>query len=175
MVSGQTYFILKDTGHMFFIDALLEVFPDAKIIHLVRNPESVYASSCSGTALLRQFYYSPKDTSVAAERKVVLEQMEDTARCMLRSLERCNPTLKVVQYSDLVGDPLSTVRDIYKTLELSGGQVSAEYAAKIEEYLADNPSNKHGKHCYRWPEDGLSADEVRKRFRFYTERFLSGN
>ena len=49
--------LLKDHLHMFFLDSLLEVFPDASLLCLSRSPLTVLSSSCSGWFLLSSLYY----------------------------------------------------------------------------------------------------------------------
>ncbi|MBW2419995.1 MAG: sulfotransferase, partial [Deltaproteobacteria bacterium] len=50
------YPVLKSPLHLYSIDALLEVFPDARIIQTHRDPHTVAGSGCSLAEVLRTLY-----------------------------------------------------------------------------------------------------------------------
>lgn len=158
---------------MFFLDALAEVFPDAFIVHLVREPEAVFASSCSGMQCVRELYYAKKDTNNKMERKLILEQMHETAARLMKSLDCTKLPTAIVHYSDLVCDPLAAVGGIYKAFSLGEtGQLPHDLVASIKRYIAENPQGLHGHHHYSIP-DSLSATQVREELRNYCTKFFS--
>ena len=52
-----------------------------------------------------------------------------------------------------------------------GEPLSAEAEARMTRLAQENPQHKHGRHVYALEDYGLTAAEVRKRYRDYIERF----
>jgi hypothetical protein len=73
-----------------------------------------------------------------------------------------------VDYRAFVGDPLGTVRGVYRHFDLALG--AAEEKA-LAAWAREHTQGKHGAHKYSLDEYGLSAGQVRERLRFYLERF----
>ena len=73
-----------------------------------------------------------------------------------------------VQYSDLVRDPLDTVRCIY---DYHGYDYSDDFEEAMKQWLTNNRQHKHGAHRYTLEEFGLDAAGVRSEFAAYCEEF----
>jgi hypothetical protein len=73
-----------------------------------------------------------------------------------------------VYYSDLVRDPIATVRRIYAHCDL---RFTDALATRMRRFLADHPKDKHGVHRYSLAQFGLSPDEVAIDFQAYVSRF----
>ncbi|CAH1789767.1 unnamed protein product, partial [Owenia fusiformis] len=58
---GEKPYVRKDSYHMKFISTLLQVFPDARIVHLIRDPVANHASSCSIAYTWATLIYDLKD------------------------------------------------------------------------------------------------------------------
>jgi hypothetical protein len=68
----------------------------------------------------------------------------------------------------------SPLRTVEKICSWAGLEVSAEHAARIEDWLANHHQTRHGVHRHS-PEDfGLDADSINRRFAPYVERFGFG-
>jgi hypothetical protein len=164
--AGQRW-ILKTPGHLMWLDTLLQVFPDALLVHTHRNPSAVLASVSS---LMHGFRGAMSD---AVDKKAVgREQLEAWTWGLTRTMavrERLGPDRVVdVQYDDTVRDPVGTVRRVY---EHFGLERTGEVDDGVRAYLADNPRDKHGTHRYTLEEFGLDRDEVDEAFAAYRERF----
>jgi hypothetical protein len=164
--AGQRW-ILKTPGHLMWLDTLLQVFPDALLVHTHRNPTAVLASVSS---LMYGFRSAMSDH--VDKHEVGREQLEAWTWGLQRTMEvrdRLGPERVVdVQYDDTVGDPVGTVRRVY---EHFGLERTAAVDEGVRAYLDENPRDKHGAHRYTLEEFGLDRDEVDKAFASYRKRF----
>ncbi|CAI5481280.1 unnamed protein product, partial [Closterium sp. Yama58-4] len=74
-----------------------------------------------------------------------------------------------VCYSDLVADPMATVRRIYR--DLLKRQLDDDVADKMHAYLAANSKEKRPRHHYKWEDTMLDRQEEKQRFDFYIRAF----
>lgn len=159
--------VLKAPGHLFGLDALLDRYPDARIIQTHRDPLRVIGSIASlSTVLRRAFSDSANPKQIAA----------DWCRRWSNALGRCLDTRDHrpaerffdIAYTELVAAPLATMERLYEFL---GWRLSSEVRASMERFLSENPRNKHGAHRYALSDFGLNRAVVTQRFARYCERF----
>jgi len=165
---GQRW-VLKAPAHLFGLDALLRVYPDAAIVQTHRDPLTVMASLASlGTTLRRAFGDGVDPIAVGREKAKrwgdgLLAAVAARADGRLPAA----PFLDLA-YADIVADPIASVSRIYDRF---GFEFSAEAEASMREFLARHPKDKHGRHRY-CPEDfGLDRDAEQARFAAYRARF----
>jgi hypothetical protein len=161
------HWILKTPGHLMWLDALLEVFPDALLVQTHRNPTQVLASVSSLMSAMRS------SVSAAVDPKAIgREQLDAWTWGMERTMAVRDrlPAGRVVdvRYEDTVADPLGTTRRIYEHFDLELTPVAEQ---GVRDYLSANPRDKHGAHRYTLKEFGLDPDEVDAAFADYRERF----
>lgn len=112
--------VIKSPLHLARIEAALEVFPDARFVHIVREPQAVFAST------LRLWQRLAEDEGLQAPqadrlRPFVLENYVRAYESFERQCSRIPPgRLCQVRYEDLVADPVGQVRRIYEHLDLGG-------------------------------------------------------
>lgn len=161
------HWILKTPGHLMWLDALLEVFPDALLVQTHRNPARVLASVSSLMSAMRSSVSDAVDP-----RRIGPEQLDAWAWGMERTMAVRDrlPEGRVVdvRYEDTVNDPLGTTRRIYAQLDL---ELTPAAEQGVRDFLAANPRDKHGSHSYTLEEFGLDRDEVEATFAGYRERF----
>ena len=161
------HWLLKTPAHLMWLDVLLDVFPDALLVHTHRNPTTVLASVSS---LMTAFRSAMSDA--VDPHEVGREQLEAWSwgldRAMAVRDRLANHRVIDVQYADTVNDPVGTVRRIY---EHFGLPMTGTVEQGVQQYLADNPRDKHGAHRYTLADFGLRADEVDAVFAPYRERF----
>ena len=112
--------VLKSPQHTARVRTILEVFPDAKFIHLVRNPHAVFASTVRTWQILSDT--QGLQGSGAADpwvKESVLATFEEMYRCYEED-RALIPTgnLYELRYEDLAADPMSALGDIYRALDL---------------------------------------------------------
>jgi hypothetical protein len=71
-------------------------------------------------------------------------------------------------YTDLVREPIATVRRIY---EHFGLRFTDELATRMRRFLAEHPKDQYGVHRYSAAQFGLSPEAVATAFRAYLSRF----
>jgi hypothetical protein len=161
------HWILKTPGHLMWLDALLEVFPDALLVQTHRNPTQVLASVSSLMSAMRSSVSDAVDP-----RTIGREQLDAWRWGMQRTMAVRDrlPAGRVVdvRYEDTVADPIGTTRRIYEHFGLELTPVAEQ---GVHDYLAANPRDKHGAHRYTLEEFGLDRDEVDAAFADYRERF----
>lgn len=165
--SSRNYWILKSPFHLFYLDALLTVFPDARIIQLHRDPEKVIASNCSLMDQTRKLYTADRKASETGEICVSLLATAANSVTRVRKSRQAEQFLDVF-YPDLILDPLKTARRIYDHFGLV---ISEPMAINMERWLKKNPQNKNGVHRYSLHEFGLNEESVHRRFQDYKEHF----
>jgi len=166
---GAERWVLKAPPHLPALEALFAVYPDAGLILTHRDPLEVVASVASLHAVLRRtFSNAVEPTAVGPEVSAMLAG--DIARGMDALDRGCAPPEKVldVWYTDLLRDPIGTVRRIYAHFDLP---LRREVEARMRRFPRENLQDKDGRHEYSLEEFGLDAETERDRYRFYCDRF----
>jgi len=110
--------ILKSPYHMCRLPVLLELFPDARFIHITRDPYKVFPS----TLLLWKRLY--QNQSLQTPRYTNLEKnILDRFTMMYTAFEQQRQRIDTgncidVRYEDLVAEPVNTLKNIYRHLGL---------------------------------------------------------
>lgn len=126
--------VLKSPLHTFRIRLLLELFPRARFVHLVRDPFAVFASSVHALVYMAERYGLQP-----VERREVEDYVLWRFGQMHAALERDRALIPAhrlceVRYEELVRDPPAALRGIYAALGLP--DFGAAEAA-IRDRLAD--------------------------------------
>jgi hypothetical protein len=161
--------VLKAPAHIFGLPALFATYPDAGVVFTHRNPVEVAASLASLTTALRRTFSDEVDP-----RAVGAEMSERWARGIDKAMRDrdagCGRPEQFadVGYTELVRDPIGTVRRLYAHYDMPFTDVAEE---RMRRFLGANPKDKHGHHDYRLDDFGLAANVERARYRAYAERF----
>jgi hypothetical protein len=157
----------KTPHHLEFLDALFEVFPDAKVIQTHRDPAKVTASFCSMISHARGLssdHVDPAEVGAHWSRK----QHRMVTRGMASRDRLGEGAFLDVHYADLVSDPLKQVRRVYDFLEMPLGD---EIGRAMRAWIADHPQHRHGRHRYHLEDFGLDPAALDRDFAAYRERF----
>ncbi|MBY0228836.1 MAG: sulfotransferase [Gemmataceae bacterium] len=132
---GQKRLVLKSPTHTCRVPTLLEMFPDAKFVHIMRDPYAVYPSTVNLWKSLYETHGLQVPTFAGLE-----EQVLGTYTRMYSLLEEGKRLIPAgnfheVKYEDLIADPLGRMRDLYADLGLGGYE---EARPAFERYLAEN-------------------------------------
>jgi hypothetical protein len=161
--------VLKAPSHLWSLEALLAVYPDARIVQTHRDPLAVIASMTSLMATLLWIRSDRVDPGALGPRTVrsVAFMLQRASELRDRGLL---PPQQVhdVRYQDFLADPIAAVADVYDAF---GVPFSAEAESRMRAYLAAKPQGRHGVHAWRFEDTGIDADEARERFAPYRERF----
>jgi hypothetical protein len=161
-----TRWLLKSPAHLWGLDVLVEMFPDACIIQTHRTPLETIGSYCSMMESLMAIRESVDRTTLG---RSVLEFMVASLARGLTARDGADPARFIdIRYEDFLGNPLETVRSIYRYFGLA---LTADTAAALAAHVARNPRQRHGTHEYSLEQFGLTPEEVRHRLARYIERF----
>ena len=83
--------------------------------------------------------------------------------------ENENP-LFIVDYKDLVNDPLNTIKKIYAKFKI---EMTDEALKKLQDYIDSHPQNKFGKHEYSLEKYGLTLEDVKRELKPYEDYMRS--
>ncbi|MDH3687430.1 MAG: sulfotransferase, partial [Myxococcales bacterium] len=149
------------------LEALIETFPDARIVVPMRHPYETIPSLLSlVSAGWRRLPFD--EERVAASLRVLAEQSFDTYRHPLEVLERHPETPRtILDYRDLVSDPAATVERAYRDLDLS---MSDSFREKLRGE-ARRARGHRSRHAYSLEKFGLEADAIRTRLGDLFDRY----
>ncbi|WP_067547265.1 sulfotransferase family protein [Nocardia crassostreae] len=153
--------VLKNPSHLFALDALMSVYPDALIIQTHRDPVTIVGSSCS----LSEHAARGWSTTFTRERigATQLELWSRGLREFTTARAKYNPDQFLdIQFEDLRADPMGTVEKIY-------GQFGLEFTAPARAaMLSLDEESKSGDrkpaHRYSLADYGLTEDQVKAEF-----------
>jgi sulfotransferase family protein len=157
---------LKSPPDAFCLDAVLEVFPDARFVMTHRDPAVVLGSVCSLLTMVQEMTGKPTDPRVLgrAELAVWVEGM----RRLVAMRERIGEErFADVHFHELAADPVASVARVYARIGLP---FTAAVEARIADQARANPRGRHGEHRYRLEDWGLDRAGVHDAFRSYTDR-----
>jgi hypothetical protein len=150
--------VLKNPSHLFALDALLAVYPDALIVQTHRAPEVAIASVCS---LAAQATAGWSDTF--AGPVIGRDQLELWASGLERfTAERARhdpARFCDVAYDDLVADPVGTAEAVYAHFGLPFSGAAADAMRSLA-----GGGRGGASHRYTLADFGLTAAEVAERF-----------
>jgi hypothetical protein len=158
--------LLKAPAHMWGIDAILQVFPDARFVWCHRDPQAVVPSINSMNRALLGMYLG--DTSHIDQAAMGCAVMEWYALSLERGLAQRagHPSSLFVDCSqrELVDRPMTLVERIYHAFGLP---LEPESRSAMQAHVDANPKGKHGKHEYDLASFGLTREMIADRFEFY--------
>lgn len=122
---------------------LKEVFPNAKFVHIIRDPKDVYPSMRKlWVRLLAAFsWQNPKGIDF---HETTLSVYERTMRAHLEDREKIPAEdYHEIRFEDLDANPVDTVSKIYNALGLNGGDASLEPLREYVDSQKDYRKNQH--------------------------------
>ncbi len=160
--------VLKCPDHLFALDALRSVYPDARLVFVHRDPVKVLLSVAKLTEVLRRPFTRQLDPQEIG-RQESARWLEGTQRMVAVGDDAGLPEpIYHVHYTRLVADPVGTVADLYRHFGL---ELVPELADAIARFAKAVPNGGYGPRNYRFEDHGLNADAEREKFRFYVDRF----
>ncbi len=141
---GGKQLILKSPPHTGRIALLAKLFPEAKFIHLTRDPRKLYSS----TLRLWRSLDEVQSLQRPGEKPHMERYVTECLNRMYRGYEQAKADIPADQitdlrYEDLVADPLPTVRKLYADLSLGD---FADIEPELTKRLADHESYRPNRH-----------------------------
>lgn len=152
------HWVLKSPQHMAGLPALLQIYPDARIVFTQRNPVEAVASYCSLLAVAWGV------TCDDVEPQKIAEYVLDAAvrsHAIAHTVMEKLPARQVarVDYGELMRDTAGTAARASQHL---GYPDDPQMKSKMEAWLTANPKGRNGQHIYRLSDFGLTEEGVRQ-------------
>jgi Sulfotransferase family len=162
--------VLRNPGHILSLDAVMAAFPDGLIIQTHRDPLKAIPSVCS------LIMYGQRDTMGAQFDPVKIGRRENElwafgVACAMKAQDQHPEKFYNVQFDDLLRDPIGVVRGVYRW---AGMELVPAVEAKMNQWLKAHEAAKPGFHRYRAEDFGLTADQIRREYADYIERYYGG-
>ena len=150
------YWVLKTPHHMEYLDVVLDVLPDVRIVQTHRDPGKSIPSFCSMVAHGRGMLSDHVDPE-----EIGAHWLRKTRRMMERSMSARriagDDVVVDVSYYDLVTDPLGELRGIYRA---AGIDFTSETENAAKAVSRRNVRNRHGRHVYSPASFGLDDETI---------------
>ncbi len=153
--------VLKAPIHLFGLEALLAVYPDARIVFTHRNPLEAISSGISMVEKWTRFTTGKADRKAIADWWIRLWALALKRTMIVR--EKLDPgQIFDLDHSDISKAPLNAVSRLYEHFNILPSQSHAE---RMKAWLMENPRSAFGKHDH-----GLNQyeeEQVFTEFQFY--------
>jgi hypothetical protein len=159
---------LKTPNHLWALDALLERYPDARLVWTHRDPKKVVPSVASlNTAFYRT--WSNNADPVATGRAWAHKLLLAVSRGMEHDdAQEGKAWCHHLQYEDLMKDPVEAVRGIYAHF---GRDLDPLHEKRMRVWMATRPQDTFGRHRYAMRDFGFTPEGLDEMFADYCERF----
>jgi len=167
--NGAGQWVLKSPDHIFALDALRAVYPDARFVFVHRDPMKVLPSVARLTEILRQPFTRIIDRLQIGRQ--VSDRWEQGAALLIEASESLRPSperVYQVRYRDLIGNPFGIAAEIYRHF---GMALTARGEECLKRSIAERPNGGYGQNSYRFEDYGLNPANERNRFSAYMAHF----
>jgi len=167
LYKGQKRIVSKSPPHTARIKTILEVFPDARFVFIVRDPYRVIPSTLNLLKTLYEVFGFQTPSGAYLEEEII------TTYCRLHdAFEEARPLvpenrLHVVRYEDIAANPVEMVAQTYAKLEL--GTFDDALRSKVQAFVDERNKDRKGGGKYPMPPE-LEA-KITRRLRHYIEYY----
>lgn len=160
--------VLKAPDHVDAMDALLEAVPEALVVQIHRDPAAQLGSYLSLGMTSRALGSKAIDKHKDTQSQLALT--DASVRRILEARATLGDKVFDVAYDDFITNPTAQIQAIYQHFGLAYVQDNEQ---AFTQHTTSNRKNKHGAHNYQLEEFGLSANEIRLRYKTYTDKFIA--
>ena len=159
---AEKRWVLKNPSHLFALDAIFKVYPDALIVQCHRPAETIMASMCS----------LAQHTTEGWSNSFFGAQIgEDAMETWTRGLKRFNEVRADqnpaqfcdVDYFEFVKDPVSAVEGIYSHFDIEFTDEARTAITASHAQTQEGP--RAPKHTYSLADYGLTDEQVKEQFK----------
>jgi hypothetical protein len=161
--------VLKSPCHLAYLDELLRVFPDAKVVQTHRDPIRTLPSIASMYVSLWRLATDEVDEHEVG-RQCRERYAWSLARCLAARDRRPRDRFLDVAYADVLADPLAEVRRIYA---FAGRALTPEAEDCMQRFLREHAREKRPPHAYTLERFGYTTADIAADFADYRARFAA--
>jgi hypothetical protein len=166
---GAGCWILKCPDHLFALDAIKLIYPDARFIILHRDPVKVLSSVVRLTEVLRRPFTRHIDRRELGRR--VNQHWQKGAALLIEADAKelaSAPNLRHLDFKDFIANPFRTVSALYSHFDLP---LTTAAASRIKAFIARRPNGGYGRAVGRLEDYGLNAQALREAYQPYMKHF----
>ncbi len=166
-IDEADYLVLKCPTHLWSMEYLAKIFPEAKFVWIHRNPIKSVISFSSLQRMIRTIFYDKIDPIQVGRE--TLENFVEGTKIGMEFHEQLDPSrILDVSYEEFIKDIPLGVRKIREYFDFPHTQ---EDDQAIIDYLNIPKEDAPGNHKYTIEEWGLTEDEIIQEMSHYIERF----
>ncbi len=163
---GKQHFVSKSPASSAKIETLLEFFPDARILYLVRNPLDMLPSTISWLSYAWHIFSEPGEKYLYRDQVLALTKYWYHHPLKVMD-QNPSPTKIILNYDDLIRWPEQIIRTFYEQF----GYSKSPGLEKIIRTAIKETQIYQSDHVYRYEEMGFSREEIIREFDDIFERF----
>jgi hypothetical protein len=165
--TGKPY-LLKSPLHLGALDALLEVFPGAILVHCHRAPDAAVTSFMRLSELARGLCYDRVDAHALGTW--VLDLLAEQMQKNLEQRVALGARIKIVDvaFRDIAHDPLAVIDRIYAE---RGWSLTAQTRDAMLAWEKTHPADRFGKFTYSMEHYGKVPKDYQSAFSAYVRQF----
>jgi len=161
-ISKPKRWLLKDPSHLGNLKEILDRYPDARFIHITRDPSETLPSICSLTSQVRRGFSNHLDSDDLGRRTLDFWAKSNDKNESQRSSIPAKNYIQV-EYDDLLEDPINLMRDIYSKFSLPLNDLTLNQMINFVEIGKQEAKMKHN---YSLEDYGLDKKEVHNKLNF---------
>ena len=158
--------VLKSPHHLGFIDKLLGVFPDAKVIQTHRDPHKTVPSFCSMCANLFEPLTNSYDKNEIGEHWA-----NKLAKVLNHCMRISNTNAKNfinLEFNKMIKDPIAEMNEVYNFI----GEDFSDQAENAMKAWKEENKHEMGAHQYSLEEFGLQSSFIDINFEKYINQYI---
>lgn len=165
-------YVAKSRLHLFFLEPLLEVFPDAKFLITHRSMHNVVPSwtMLLDTVTKEDWKFDHSSPEVARKCAYHLRQLVGKGLENRKKLEQKGHRDKFIDisYNEFIGDPIKEMKKVYKLIDL---QWNDECEEKMKIYLEESKKKRQkiGVKKYKLSQFQLTKEFIDSEFKEYND------
>jgi Sulfotransferase family len=157
--------VLKSPDHVFALDDIRNVYPDARLVFIHRDPVRVLASVARLTEVLRRSF-ARSVNRLEVGRDVSASWMDGAQR--MSTLSAPDNSVLHLHYQEIIRSPLDAVRAVYRHCNLV---LTDEAEVRMRGWLRTAVNVSRPWRAYSLAEFGLDPHVLRERFAHYMDTF----
>jgi hypothetical protein len=159
--------LLKCPWHLWNLQALLTVYPDALVIQTHRELVDTIGSQCSLSARIASKFRRTLDLHEVGRFWLEYSRLGIERGLRARSAVPASQIYDA-RLEDLHAAPLEVIEDVYRRFDLA---FDDELANRLRARIAEEPTAQLGEHDYDIADYGLTTDQIERVFSDYRQRF----
>lgn len=163
---AKRHFVSKNPAFSAKIETLLEFFPDARVLYLVRNPLDMLPSTVSWLSYATSVFCTPREKYIFIEETLAFTQY--WYRHPLHYIDtHPSPNFQILSYDDLIERPREMISGFYRQFGYpeypSLGRIVAQAVTETQTYRSD--------HEYSYERMGFTRSQIVAAYQDIFDRF----